>query len=355
MLQVNKVTYNFLKSQLDQQSVTPKGRRFALEDKLLALTLMKQSPKGYRLLQKIFALPSTRTLSNMLRKIPFKGGVNTKIIKTLQYSVCKLDAIDRNCIVMFDEMSIEANLTYSVAEDEIEGFTTIGSGKIADHVMVFMAAGVCKKWKQPIAYFFTEHGMSASDIAVNLKMLIHELQAIGLHVVGTVCDQLSTNSSAYKRLKEETREYCIKNAKNVPLGFLVNGEEVVPIFDAPHLVKGMRNNLLEGNVKFTQNNVNKVAKWQDIIDFYEADVGDDDFKICNKLTDCHVYKDKVKKMKVKYAAQIFSHGLSSVMRKFVDYGKYVFFKLLSIFSYFVLLQDSLVCRNQQKIRRTFCC
>lgn len=121
---VNKLTYNFLKSQIQHQSVTPKGRRFSLDDKLLAIKLLKQSPKCYRLLQKIFALPSNRTLSKLLRQIPFKDGINNVIIKTLKCSVAKLRPIDRNCVLMFDEMCIEPNLTYCVTEDRIEGFTT---------------------------------------------------------------------------------------------------------------------------------------------------------------------------------------------------------------------------------------
>lgn len=51
---LNEVTYNFVLSQLKNQKVSPKGRRFSLNDKILALTLLKNSPKCYRLLRAIF-------------------------------------------------------------------------------------------------------------------------------------------------------------------------------------------------------------------------------------------------------------------------------------------------------------
>jgi hypothetical protein len=57
----------------------------------------------------------------------------------------------------FDEMSLQPALSYNKFEGAIHGFQcTSGSSvqRIADHVMVFMVVGICKKWKQPVAYFF---------------------------------------------------------------------------------------------------------------------------------------------------------------------------------------------------------
>lgn len=59
---VNTATFRFIDSQLQQQHKRSRGRRFSLDDKMFALSLMKQSPKGYRLLQHTFALPSRKTL-----------------------------------------------------------------------------------------------------------------------------------------------------------------------------------------------------------------------------------------------------------------------------------------------------
>lgn len=46
----------------------------------------------------------------------------------------------------------------------------------------------------------------------------------------------------------------------------------------------------------------------------ELDEGDDEIRLVNKLTEKHVIKNKIPKMKVKYAAQVFSQRVSSALR-----------------------------------------
>lgn len=83
-----------------------------------------------------------------------------------------MEKLDRSCCIMFDEMSIEAELSYNRKLDLIDGFENCGDGrrlKIADHAMVFMARGLRKKWKQPLAYFFADGGMKSADLSRNIR------------------------------------------------------------------------------------------------------------------------------------------------------------------------------------------
>lgn len=43
---VIKTTFSFIKLQVEQQSKKSRGRRFSMEDKIFALSVMKQAPKG---------------------------------------------------------------------------------------------------------------------------------------------------------------------------------------------------------------------------------------------------------------------------------------------------------------------
>ncbi|XP_076272287.1 uncharacterized protein LOC143203860 [Rhynchophorus ferrugineus] len=61
--------------------------RSRLDEKLIALSLLKCSGRGYKLLSKIFCLPSRRTLMQILNAL-----------------VHKLDCIDRTAVVIFDKM-----------------------------------------------------------------------------------------------------------------------------------------------------------------------------------------------------------------------------------------------------------
>jgi hypothetical protein len=56
---------------------------------------------------------------------------------------------DHMCCFMFDEMSIRENLHCNQKFGSIEGFEDLGShgrtGNIANHALVFMLHGICKK------------------------------------------------------------------------------------------------------------------------------------------------------------------------------------------------------------------
>lgn len=317
---LNVDSFYFINSQMSLQKKTPRSRRYTLENKIFSLSLLKASQRGYRHLQKTFSLPSRRTLVEMLSKIPFNCGVNEKVFNNLEQSAKNMSDGEKMSVLMFDEMSIESSLAYESRADNISGFEDFGDGrsslKFADHVLVFMLKGILKPWKQPIAYYFSENGVKSTQLAVILKTLIKKLRATGFDIVATVSDQMSTNIAANSYLKRETSEFCLKN--NIPntfLGYLVDGKEVIYLYDVPHLLKGIRNNLAKNNLTFKWKEEQETASWKHITDLYEYEQSsDNDFKLCPKLTEEHVYPSKMKKMKVKMAAQIFSQKTSAVMR-----------------------------------------
>lgn len=63
-----------LQSQLVNCRRKQQGRRYNLEQKLLALTLYKKSPACYRLLRRIFSLPCPSTLNKLLNSVPMNPG-----------------------------------------------------------------------------------------------------------------------------------------------------------------------------------------------------------------------------------------------------------------------------------------
>lgn len=323
---VNETSVDFILSQLHLQNKQPKGRRFTIANKIFALSLLKQSAKAYKIFRQVFAVPSRKTLLNLLHQIPFNCGINAPILKSLSKCVSKMDISSRQCSLIFDEMAIEPSLTYSKKDDEVIGFVSTGDGKkliFADHVMVFMLRGITRKWKQPIAYFFTSGAMNSNDLKRNIEEIIKEVHAIGLRIVATVCDQHPVNVTAVNKLYEKTNSlYSRQSRENRNFGFEVDGKEVVPLFDPPHLLKGVRNNLLQNNASFAYKKQNQLASWTDIIALYKLDVGDYNTRMCYKLTDGHIFPEKMAKMKVNVAAQVFSHRVSTALRWAVKYGNF---------------------------------
>jgi hypothetical protein len=59
-------------------------------------------------------------LTSLLNQLPYRPGLNQHVFNALKQSVRKMKAVDRHCVVMFDEISISTGLTYSKKEDRIE-------------------------------------------------------------------------------------------------------------------------------------------------------------------------------------------------------------------------------------------
>jgi len=84
---------------------------------------------------------------------------------------------------------------------------------------------------------------------------------------------------------------------------------VVPLYDSPHLIKGVRNNLLTKNLAINCKNdiAIEIASW-DVIK--TAWLMDKNLNIIRpqlkKLTQEHIVENKIKKMRVKYATQVLS-------------------------------------------------
>jgi hypothetical protein len=77
----------FTNLQMRETQKKPKGRRFTLEENILSLTILKQSPKAYRLLQKLFTLPARKTLTALLQKVTINTRLNKGLFENLKKTV----------------------------------------------------------------------------------------------------------------------------------------------------------------------------------------------------------------------------------------------------------------------------
>ena len=80
---------------------------------------------------------------------------------------------------------------------------------------------------------------------------------IGLNVKMFICDQGSNNRSAFDQLKVSEKN---------PF-FTVNGKKIFIMYDPPHLIKNIRNNLLQTDLTVGSHSVS----WNYIKEFYEFD------------------------------------------------------------------------------------
>jgi len=143
----------------------PRGRRWNFEETILAVSLLKRSPKSYVLLQTLFPLPSGRTFHSCLSTVHFRTGINNHVFDALHHFVQKMSEKDWYCCPLFDEMSIRENVWFNQKFKCIEGFEHLGSRvrirNIANHALLFMVRGQQRKWKQPVAYYLSRGSTKA--------------------------------------------------------------------------------------------------------------------------------------------------------------------------------------------------
>lgn len=160
--------------QLREHKKKEKGRRFSTEEKILALAMLKQSPKGYRFLRRMLVLPSQQILIKFLNQANIKPGINNNVFAQLKERANKMKPADKLCVLMFDEMSLKPNVTYNERKDLVIGFVNNGretKQEFADHAQVFMIRGLIRKYKQPVAYTFSQSATKGPELAVQIKTI----------------------------------------------------------------------------------------------------------------------------------------------------------------------------------------
>lgn len=94
--------------------------------------------------------------------------------------------------------------------------------------------------------------------------------------------------------------------------FEVDGAVIVPLYDCPHLIKGVRNNLLTKDLLLNKKNTTSVASWDVVKTAWLMDRTMNSIRPqLKKLTEEHILEKKIKKMRVKYATQVLSGTVAS--------------------------------------------
>ena len=95
----------------------------------------------------------------------------------------------------------------------------------------------------------------------------------------------------------------------------MHGKVVNFLFDPPHLLKCLRNNFMKHD--FYVNGT--VMKWKYIVDYYERD-SKQALKLAPKITDKHLNLPPFAGMRVRLAAQVFSHSVAAGTNTHVAFG-----------------------------------
>ena len=286
----------------------PNARTWTTREKLFYYGIYKSSPKTFRMMKKQLTTPCEKTVKDVMSAVKLEPGISEFLFKVLQKKMEQFNEQDRACVLLFDEISINMNLYYNPKTDRVEGFENYGQGggtaREADKMLVLMLRGLNSNWKLPIA-FYSVHGTCPSDVIANLiPDIIRECKKINIPVICSVSDQGPTNRGAINSLRSKCSE-----GEFDPV-YEVDGSKIVHLYDTPHLLKSLRNNLLTSDLEMEPG---KIAKWAHIIEFFKLDEG-----LCktSKLTYAHLCPLGRNKMTVKLAGRVFSETTGYGMKTF---------------------------------------
>ncbi|RVE50120.1 hypothetical protein evm_005326 [Chilo suppressalis] len=317
---MNPVTKKLMWLQVRQYTKSSRGRRFTQEEKLIGLSIMKQSPKCYKFLQKIFILPSKHTINKMISNLKVEPGLNPQIFEAVKKEVATWEEKRKFCSILFDEVALDSGVNYNRYKDVINGFVHLNEriNEYADHALVFMLRGAVHKWQQPITFFFCKGATSSYQLKKIMKDLVTAVSNAGLIPLALICDQGTSFVASLKSLQEETkREQSICNEITDDT-IRINGHSLSIIYDPPHLIKGIRNNFITKDIKYK----NCLSKWSDIVDVYNTDCNHAQIRLLHKLNDEHVIPEKIQKMKVKNCVRVLSKTVAATLAYTAQFSHY---------------------------------
>ena len=293
---------SFVTHQLRMSNRHTNGRRYTNEIRLLAINLHNASPKAYKYLAKIFTLPSKISLIRWLNNLKCSPGFHAESFSGFAERLKYMTDRDKTCSLLIDEISLKAHLQYVRHDDIIVGYEDTGtygqrSNNIARYALVFMLRGLAANWTQPLGYVFTSSACQADVVKTMLFDCLDKCKVAGAFVKVVLSDQGPNFQSLVNKLGISTNEPY----------FFHNGSKYFYMYDPPHLIKSIRNNLYKYTFQFDKN---KIAKWDIKQKFFVRD-SKENIRLCPKLTEQHIKLEGFSKMKVKFATQIFSRTLAA--------------------------------------------
>lgn len=254
------------------------------------------------MLCKQFILPSPRTLQRSIESLQIPSGFHDCIFEMIKKRIVNFTSLNKLCIICIDEVALKANLYYNINRDEVIGSENLGYKKKflpACNAAVIMIRGICKSWKQPIAYFLLNSSFNEVDVQNAIEEVIRRLQNNELKVLVLVSDMGKNYQNMIKRLGITFEKPYFK----------INNDCIHYLADAPHLAKTTRNNFY---INYIEYNGQRIS-WDYIVTLYNYEK-DQPYRLAYKLTDTHIQPSGFDRMKVKYAVQILSATVAAALK-----------------------------------------
>lgn len=283
---------------------------------------------GYNELRRLnYPLASERTLRERTEGIQFEEGVFEFIWDLIEEKIaaCGGDTSSMCDVVLaFDEIALQKGQRYDSATKSYVGKSSFpnanGEYEDAAHSLIFILAGIRKRWKQIVAHYYTPSSMNGRDLKPVVDKIIIQAEAIGLRVHLVVSDMGPINQALwssynvgiagrFSRIINSIQHPCDPKRR---LWFSA---------DPGHLEKNLKSCLisnktidLPAEIVAKHNLPSGVVKCSHIKELCDLQEGDS-LKAARKLNPAAFdNKNHFAKMKVCIARQFLSHEVSAGLR-----------------------------------------
>lgn len=221
----------------------------------------------------------------------------------------------------FDEMATRQHVQYIHHKKKISGFINFGTQEddgdplpIAKNAIVIMLNALNMQLTIPIAFFFITT-LIAEEKAILVATVLKALTDIGVRVVSMTSDGLYSNPATFEILGLNTDE---TNSISPYFRNQDTDERIYVFYDAPHMIKLIRNCL--GDKQVLYDKFNRKIEWKFIERLYRSKKGD---LASHKLTKKHINWES-NKMNVSLATQTISNSVAESMEKLALNGDNLF-------------------------------
>ncbi|XP_035281837.1 mitochondrial import inner membrane translocase subunit Tim10 isoform X1 [Anguilla anguilla] len=246
--------------------------------------------------------------------VKFKPGVLREIFNFLKLKADGLTELERECVLMAITPSVELHM----GTGKLYGDVTLpGHIGAATHACVFILVGNTTRWKQVVAYHYSDNSTNGAEYKPVILEIIQRTASIGLHVLDVTTDMGNPNRATWKSFGVD------HNKTSVPHP-VTPDRQLYFMSDVPYLVKNLKSALVRGQVfiipadivekENLPSNEVSVVPVKDLLDIQEGMA----LKIASNLSTKAMEPSHFEIMKVGSTMNVFSKATSAGLKYMVQ-------------------------------------
>lgn len=333
----NQQMLNIIKQQshICKSNKDPRSRRWDKDILQVSLTLWNRSPQAYTTLRNsgILFLPSEALLQRYKNCVKQSPGINHEMLQWLYQESTRLNTEKEGGLIL-DEMAVQEDLQLCFENGKvlIDGFVDLGQIsndmyklnepkaeiRTAKYILQFVYLGF-DGFRFPVSYF-PSAGVNAPELYFNVWELISQLTRYDFSILYVCFDGGSSNRAFQLMNFKDKNDAIEKNFTSI--NPFKPSSKVTFIMDFSHNMKKLRNNLYSsGDHEFSTRKLklkNKLIVWNYWIKAYNWDKNHNPMRVHRKLTNDHIFLNRISKMRNHLAEQVLDCDMLHLMTKYQE-------------------------------------